>query len=190
MTNRALTIVVLTVTVVAASTWPVTAAQQAAAPAPIGSPAQTDTGTKPITAGQVQMLFEAFIVTQAQDALQLSEAQYGRFVTTFKRLQKARNAQQQQRTRLLGDLRRMTAPDAPPADEAQITDRLRALRELEETSAADIKKAYDAVDETLDLRQRARFRVFEERMEQQKLQFVMRARENARALARRGRDGR
>jgi hypothetical protein len=188
VTNRALTIVVLTFTVVAASAWPVSAGQQA--PAPTGSTAQDNSGTKPITAGQVQMLFEAFIVTQAQDALQLSEAQYGRFVTTFKRLQKARNSQQQQRARLVGDLRRMTAPETPPPDEAQITDRLRALRELEDTSAAEIKKAYDAVDETLDLRQRARFRVFEERMEQQKLQFVMRARENARALARRGRDGR
>src|SRR4051812_12583853 len=181
-------LVVFTMTALVTSASPVSAGQRPSAPTT--STAQNDPGTKPITAGQVQMLFEAFIVTQAQDALQLSEAQYGRFVTTFKRLQKARNAQQQQRTRLLGDLRRMTAPDAPPADEAQITDRLRALRELEETSAADIKKAYDAVDETLDLRQRARFRVFEERMEQQKLQFVMRARENARALARRGRDGR
>jgi hypothetical protein len=188
VTSRAFAIIVLTVVALATSPTPAAASQRASAPAR-GTP-QEDTGTKPITAAQVQMLFEAFIVTQAQDALQLSEAQYGRFVTAFKRLQKARGSQQQQRTRLLADLRRMTAPDAPAADEAQITDRLRALRELEDTSAAEIRKAYDAVDDTLDLGQRARFRVFEERMEQQKLQFVMRARENARALQRRGRDGR
>jgi hypothetical protein len=189
VTNRALGIVVLTLTALAASSGSARAAQQRA-PATPPRASQDESGVKPITAAQIQMLFEAFIVTQAQDALQLSEAQYGRFVTTFKRLQKARSAQQQQRARLLADLRRMTAPDAPPVDEAQMTDRLRALRELEDTSAVEIRKAYDAVDETLDLRQRARFRVFEERMEQQKLQFVMRARENARALARRGRDGR
>jgi hypothetical protein len=65
---------------------------------------------------------------------------------------------------------------------------LNGLREADERGAAELKRAYEAVDETLDVRQQARFRVFEERMEQQKLELLMRARQNARAS--RGRDGR
>jgi hypothetical protein len=136
-----------------------------------------------ITAGQIQRWFEAFTVLQAQDALQLSEAQYGRFVTRLKALQDTRRKHQQARNQLLNEIRRMTNPQngAAPADEATITDRLKALRDEEERADADIRKAYDAVDETLDVRQQARFRLFEDRMEQQKLELLMRARQNARA---------
>ena len=40
-----------------------------------------------------------------------------------------------------------------------------------------MRKAYDGVDEMLDIRQQARFRLFEEQMEQQKLDLLMRARQ-------------
>jgi hypothetical protein len=65
-----------------------------------------------------------------------------------------------------------------------IAERLKALHDEEERGALDMKKSYDALDETLDPRQQARFRVFEERMEQQKLELLMRARQNARNAAR------
>src|SRR4051812_16805258 len=39
------------------------------------------------SAGQIQRWFEAYTVLQAQDALRLSESQYGRFVTRLKTLQ-------------------------------------------------------------------------------------------------------
>ena len=45
-----------------------------------------------INAGQIQRWFEAFTVLQAQEALQLSEAQYGRFVTRLKALQDTRRS--------------------------------------------------------------------------------------------------
>ena len=48
---------------------------------------------------------------------------------------------------------------------------------LDARSAADIKKAYDAIDQILDLRQQAKFRVFEENMERRKLELVTRARQ-------------
>ncbi len=159
------------------------AAQGTAAPAPKPE-AQPMPPADTINAGQIQRWFEAFTVLQAQDALQLSEAQYGRFVTRLKALQDVRRQHQQTRTRMLADLRRLTNPQAGAPDEAVITDRLKALRDEEEHAAADLRKAYDAVDETLDIRQQARFRLFEDRMEQQKLELLMRARQNARAAAR------
>jgi hypothetical protein len=64
-------------------------------------------------------------------------------------------------------------------DEAAVRERLRALREHDERSAAEIRTAYDALDEILDFRQQARFRVFEETIERRKLDLLVRARERA-----------
>lgn len=158
--------------------------QQAQAPAQM--PPLPDPST--ISAPQIQRWFEAFTVLQAQEALQLSETQYGRFVTRLKALQEAKRRQQQARNKILGDIRRVTNPQTGSQDEAQLGELLRTLREDDERAAAELKRAYEALDETLDVRQRARFRVFEDRMEQQKLELLMRARQNARAG--RGRDGR
>lgn len=160
-----------------------------------GAPTQvTGQGTPdPATfsAGQIQRWFEAYTVLQAQDALRLSEAQYGRFVTRLKSLQESRRRHQQARNLILAELRKLTNPQTPAAagDEAQIAERLKALRQEDEHGQVDLKKSYDALDETLDVRQQARFRVFEERMEQQKLELLMRARQNARNPARGRRGG-
>jgi len=145
---------------------------------------------RPIGAGELQKLFEAYTVLQAQEALQLTEAQYGRFVTRLKMLQDTRRRHQQTRNQMLADLRRLTNPQTGTTDESVIVERLKSFREEEERSAGEIRKAYEAVDETLDPRQQARFRLFEERMEQQKLELLMRARQNARAQNQAQRRGR
>src|SRR5260221_3035091 len=160
----------------AAATPPQPARPEQPSPAPPEGPA--------ITAGQIQRWFEAFTVLQAQDALQLSEAQYGRFVTRLKALQDTRRRHQQARNQMLAELRKLTNPQSGTGDEATIADRLKALRDEEEHAGVDLRKAYEAVDEALDVRQQARFRLFEERMEQQKLELLMRARQNARNPAR------
>ena len=157
------------------------------APAPEPQPGTGDPSA--LSAAQIQRWFDAFTVLQAQDALSLTEGQYGRFVTRFKALQDVRRKHQQQRARMLAELRKMTDPDGAVADDARITERLNALKAHDDLAARAMRSAYDGVDETLDLRQQARFRIFEERMEQQKLEMLMRARQNARAAARRGRGG-
>jgi len=177
---------VLVVTVMTASAFAAPSQPPQPASPPAQMPALPDPST--ISAAQIQRWFEAFTVLQAQDALQLSEAQYGRFVTRLKALQETRRRQQQTRNKILGDLRRLTNPQTGSQDEAQLAELLKALREDDDRGAAELKRAYEALDEALDVRQRARFRVFEDRMEQQKLELLTRARQNARAA--RGRDGR
>jgi hypothetical protein len=140
-----------------------------------------------ISAGQIQRWFEAFTVLQAQEALQLSETQYGRVVTRLKSLQDTRRKHQVARNQIMGDLRRLTNPQTGSNDEGAIIERLKALREEDDRAAVDLKKAYEGVDEALDTRQQARFRIFEERMEQQKLELLLKTRQNARAAAARGR---
>jgi len=153
---------------------------QAPPPAPAPAP-DVPSADRPISAGEIQRLFDAFIVLQAQDRLQLSEAQYGKFVTRLKTLQETRRKHQQAHQVILNELRKLTNPQTGNNDEAAITERLKALKEEDAAAAADIQKAYEGVDETLDMRQQARFRIFEDNMEQQKLELLMRARQNARA---------
>jgi hypothetical protein len=153
-------------------------------PAPAPAPGAPSGPEAAISAGQIQRWFEAYTVLQAQEALNLSEAQYGRFVTRLKGLQDARRKHQVARNQIMGDLRRLTNPQTGSNDEASLTERLKALRDEDDRTAADLRKSYEGVDETLDTRQQARFRIFEERMEQQKLELLMRTRQNARAAQR------
>jgi hypothetical protein len=140
---------------------------------------------RPIGVGEIQRLFDAYVVYNAQEALALSDAQYGGFVSRLKVLQGARRRHQQARQQLLADLRRLVASaPATPAAENELAARMRALRDEDDRAAAEIGKALDGVDEVLDVTQRARFRIFEERMEQQKLDLVMRARQAARGRGR------
>jgi hypothetical protein len=144
-------------------------------------------GQGDISAGEIQRLYDAYALVQAQEALQLSDEQYGRFVTRLKTLQETRRRHQQARNLILQDLRRLTNPQTGNGDEAAIRERLAALKSGDDRSAIELRKALDGVDEILDVRQQARFRLFEERMEQRKLELLMRARQNVRNPARRDR---
>jgi hypothetical protein len=132
-----------------------------------------------LTPIEVLNMLDAYALVQAQNFLDLKDDQFGDFVTRLKKLQQARRQLQQARNGLLGELRRLTNPGVQSLDEAAVRDRLRQLRELDARSAAGMKAAYDAVDEVLDLRQQARFRIFEETIERRKLDLLMRARRNA-----------
>jgi hypothetical protein len=127
---------------------------------------------------ELQRLFDAYTVMQVQEALQLDDAQFGQFLPKLKALQETRRRNELARVRLLGELGRMTAPSAT-VDEAAVQGRLRALQELEGRSAAELRRAYDTIDQQLDVRRQARFRVFEQNMERRKLQLMLRARRNA-----------
>jgi hypothetical protein len=50
-----------------------------------------------------------------------------------------------------------------------------------------LRKAYDSLDEVLDVRQQARFRIFEENLERRKMDLLLRARQ--RTAGRRGDGG-
>lgn len=136
-----------------------------------------------MTPGEIQRLFDAYLIMEAQQALNLTEAQYPQFLARLKTLQDTRRRNQQQRNQLMGELQRLTNPRTTAAarpDEAQIKERLGALQELESRTAAEMRKAYNGLDEVLDLRQQARFRVFEEQIERRKIELLMRARQQNR----------
>ncbi len=140
---------------------------------PAGSPSPLD--QPGVTPAEIQRMFEAVALVRAQEVLKLSDDKYLQFLVKFKALQDIRRRTQQQRNRMMNDLRRL-ANDAS-SDEAQIKDRMKALQDLDVQSEAELHKAYEGVDQVLDVRQQAKFRVFEENMERQKIELLTKARQ-------------
>jgi hypothetical protein len=143
-------------------------------PAPNGGGAADDASVSP---AEIQRLFDAYVVMQAQQALQLSDEQFPKFLARVKTLQEARRRGQMQRGRMLQELRRLS--QAPGQDDA-LRNQLKALNDLDARVGTEIRQALDGVDQTLDLRQQARFRLFEEQMERRKVDLLMRARQGNR----------
>ena len=134
-----------------------------------------------LSRGEIQRLFDAYLVMEAQQALSLTDQQYPQFLTRLRTLQDTRRRNQQERNQLIGQLQRLTNPRQPGrGDDAQIKERLTALQELESRNAAEMRKAYNALDEVLEIRQQARFRVFEEQIERRKIELLTRARQQNR----------
>jgi hypothetical protein len=137
-------------------------------------PAAEQPGVSP---AEVQQMFDAYALVQAQQALKLRDDQYPKFLTRLRTLQAVRRRAENQRLRIINELRRATQPADGQVDESMIKDRLKTLNDLSATVAAEIKQAQNDLDEVLDVRQQARFRVFEEEIERRKVELVVRARQ-------------
>jgi hypothetical protein len=134
-----------------------------------------------LSPGEVQRLFDAYLIVEAQRALDLTDQQYPQFLIRLKALQDTRRRTTQERNQLMQQLQRLTNPRQPSqGTDAQIKERLAALQEVEARTAAEMRKAYNALDEVLEVRQQARFRVFEEQIERRKIELLMRARQQNR----------
>jgi hypothetical protein len=151
----------------------VAAAMQAAGQPPS---AATNENVDPAELGR---LFDAYTVVQAQEALGLDEARFGPFVTRLRALQQMRRRQLRERAAVMREMRQLLQS---PGNDVQLKERLDALVRLDTAARADQAKAMDAIDELLDVRQRARFRLLEQQLELRKLELVNRARQRQRAL--------
>jgi hypothetical protein len=137
---------------------------------------EPNAATDNVTPAELQRMFDAYALMQAQDQLKVSDDRYSQFLARFKALQEIRRRSLQERTHAVQALRKMLNGTQPP-DESQLKEQLKALDDLEARSATEVKKAHDAVDQVLDTAQQAKFRVFEENMERRKLELLTRARQ-------------
>jgi len=185
MVRRLLFVTLAAFLVLTAGTAPTEAAQAAAGqpvqrPVPPGGRAAAETADvlpDPVLAN----MLDTYAIVEAQKALTIADERYGTFAARLKKLQDIRRRNQRQRHQMVRELARMAGPRAAvQADEAAIRAQLTALREHDERAALELRQAYDALDEVLDTRQQARFRMFEEQIEQRKLELLVRARERAR----------
>ena len=127
-------------------------------------------------------MFDGYSILQAQEFLQISDDVYTKFLPRFKMLLDTRRQTLQQRTRVLNVIRRLLMEAQP--DEGMLKEALKQLQEIDSRGEADARRAYEAIDQVLDVRQQAKFRVFEEQMERRKLELVTIARERAREAGR------
>jgi Spy/CpxP family protein refolding chaperone len=149
--------------------------QGARAGAQAGAQPGEAVGGATVSPAEIQRMFDSYALMQAQEQLKISDDRFPQFLTRFKALQDVRRRGLQERARIVQDLRRLV--NDPEGDEGQIKDRLKSLDELEARSDGDVRKAFDAINQILDVRQQAKFRVFEENMERRKLELVTRARQ-------------
>jgi hypothetical protein len=125
-------------------------------------------------------MLDTYAIVQAQRELTIADERYGTFAARLKKLQNVRRRNQRQRQQIIRQLVRIAGPRATePADDAAIRAQLTALREHDDRAAVELRQAYDALDEILDIRQQARFRVFEEQIERRKLDLLVKARSRA-----------
>ena len=139
-----------------------------------GLPPETVDGVSP---AEIQRLFDAYVVMQAQQELQLTDEQYPRFLARAKALQDVRRRGQAERGRLVQELRRLLQGNF---DEAQARGVLKQLSDLDARVVAEVRQALEGVDQVLDIRQQARFRVFEQQMERRQVELLLRARQGNR----------
>jgi hypothetical protein len=133
-----------------------------------------------VSQAELQRLFDAYVLMQAQETLQLTDAQYPRFLARLRALQDVRRRGLVERTRIIQELRRIVQGRAEGAEAARLPERLKALHEAEARSAVEVRQAADSLDEVLEPLQQARWRILEEQMERRKLDLLMRARQNNR----------
>jgi hypothetical protein len=128
-----------------------------------------------LSPSDIQDQFDAYAIVQAQDALRLSDDQYPSFVRRARELHALRRRMRGERGRLVTALTQLLRQRG--VDDAKLEAATRALDAHDRTSLERVQKAYAALDEVLDARQRARFRVLEEQLERKKLDMLFRARQ-------------
>jgi hypothetical protein len=156
------------------------AAQDAQPPADRATPPEGRRGPARggVTPQEITQMLNAVMLMRAQEALQLRDDQHAPFIKALRGFQATRQRLENQRNRLVRDLR--MALQAPGTSETALAERLQALREHDAQAPAALRQAWDAVDQVLDVRQQARFRVLEQDIERQQLDLLMRARGAAR----------
>ena len=127
----------------------------------------------PAKLSTVQEALDGIEIANADKMLQIAPDRYGNFIQRLRNLQIVRRRRQAQRLRLLNELRRVVNQQ-PSVDDAQLESRTRQLDEFDRQTAQDVQAAYEQIDEVLTPRQRARFRLFEEQMEQRKIEILTR----------------
>jgi hypothetical protein len=124
---------------------------------------------------EVQKWIDTWALIEAERALQLTQEQYPNFVARLTRLQNLRRRAQMERRRALGELGSLAQGPGPHRDDV-IAEKLKALDDLTQRAAQDIRQAYADLDAVITPAQRARFRLFEEVIERRKVDLLSKVR--------------
>ena len=127
-------------------------------------------------------MVKAYILSNLQERLELSEAQYLELLPLVNRLHDDRHSFARTKGRALREMSRLLASGR--ATEARLVEQLAKLRAIEEREPATIRKDLEAIDAVLTPVQQARFRVYETEVER-KIRELMSRRQRSGAGERR-----
>ena len=133
-----------------------------------------------ISPADVQAMFDAMLVMDAERFIGISPEQFPQFVQRVKKLQEAKGMQMRRHNKAFAELRAMANPQTGRADDAAIEAKMKELDQIEVEAHAALNKALEALDQMLTPRQRARFRLLEDNLEKKKLEFITKARQPGR----------
>jgi Spy/CpxP family protein refolding chaperone len=108
-------------------------------------------------------MIDAYIVSNLQESLDLTDDQFVKLLPLVKRLQTDRRSALQRRQQPLMELRRLLASGG--ATEAKVTALLREVKAAEADEPGLLRKDRDAIDAVLSPIQQAKFRVLEVEVE-------------------------
>ena len=132
-------------------------------------------------------MVDAYIVSNLQESLDLTDEQFVKLLPLVKRLQTDRRAVLQRRQQPLMELRRLLASGG--ATETKVTELLRQIKAAEADEPAVLRKDRDAIDAVLSPVQQAKFRVMEVEVEHKIRELMNQIRIERRGQARPRRSG-
>jgi hypothetical protein len=121
-------------------------------------------------------IIDAYVMSNLQESLGLSDEQFVRLLPLVKKLQDERRGFAQRRMRAVMELRQ--AFRSGVATEAHVGERLRELKDVETQEPGAVKRHRDAIDGALTPVQQAKFRVMEVEVEQRIRQLMSRVRQD------------
>lgn len=132
-----------------------------------------------LTAAQVERMWDDYVLAQAQTALNLNDQQFPRFRNRLLQLQQLRRRLQRERNVKLREAQQALNGRGASPDLTIASARIKEYDDLMVSSADQLRQGYASIDEVLNVRQRVRFRLFEDRMAQKKLELLAQARQAA-----------
>ena len=112
---------------------------------------------------EVFKMVDAYVVSNLQESLGLSEAEFVKLLPLVRRLQTERRETTQKRIMAVQELRKLLRSGS--GTESQVAALLRDVKAAESDETASLKRNRDAVDAVLSPLQQAKFRVMEAEVE-------------------------
>lgn len=127
-------------------------------------------------------MIDAYIISNLQEGLGLSDEQFVKLLPLVKRLQTDRRQLAQRRQRTVMELRRLLQSGS--ATDARVSELLRELKAVESEEPAAIRRDRDALDAVLNPVQQAKYRIMEVELERRLRELMNQVRRNAAEPAR------
>ena len=122
-------------------------------------------------------MVDAYVVSNLQESLGLTDEQFAKAIPLVKRLQSERRQYLLERTRTVREMRRLLQRGG--ATETQVLDLLKQVKTLDSEGPLRTRRNLDALDAMLSPLQQAKYRVLELEVEQRMRELMNRVRPRA-----------